>query len=373
MTPKIDVRRLMVVLCLAVLSAGVVACSDESSTSAETKASSSSATDGSNSSKGIGASQPSPGTRKPSEGCSAAPPTSDLVNEARQLDSEGEARDYLVTIPAAASTAGPVPVVVDLHGLLEGDVIHSTMSKFSDLGIKEGFAVITPNGSGVPLGWKASKPYETNTDMVFINKVMDTVESEFCIDTTRRYATGLSNGAIMTSALACAQPLDFAAVAPVAGIGTLKECDSKTPMPVLAIHGTADPILVFNGGVGDLSQLLGTADPSAAPQVTALPEADLNGPGYPSHVAEWAKRNGCEPKPTDSNLPHTDGNPDLSVIRRVYDCPKGQDTEFYIVVGGGHSWPGSEFSKSIGAIVGPTSFDFMAAEVQWEFFKKFHR
>ena len=88
---------------------------------------------------------------------------------------------------------------------------------------------------------------------------------------------------------------------------------------------------------------------------------------------EWAARNGCEPEATDTPLPEVDGDTTTSTIRRVYDCPEGADTEFYIVIGAGHSWPGSEFSKSIGAIVGPTTFDFVAAEIQWDFFKQFHR
>nr|AIA92428.1 CAZy families CE1 protein [uncultured Frankia sp.] len=59
------------------------------------------------------------------------------------------------------------------------------------------------------------------------------------------------------------------------------------------------------------------------------------------------------------------------VIHRVYDCPAASPVEFYIVVGGGHSWPGSSFSRAIGNIVGPTTFDIDATKLIWAFFQRF--
>jgi polyhydroxybutyrate depolymerase len=81
-------------------------------------------------------------------------------------------------------------------------------------------------------------------------------------------------------------------------------------------------------------------------------------------VAAWAERNGCEPEPTD-----TDETPEIT--RRVYDCPDGADVEFVIVVGGGHSWPGSEFSRSIEQVVGYTTFDVDATRDSWEWMSQF--
>jgi hypothetical protein len=90
----------------------------------------------------------------------------------------------------------------------------------------------------------------------------------------------------------------------------------------------------------------------------------LNGPGTPAYVAGWAGRNGCDPTPTDSQISE-------EVIHRVYDCPAGADVEFYIVLGGGHTWPGSEFSRAIEPVVGHTTFDIHASEVAWAFFERF--
>jgi polyhydroxybutyrate depolymerase len=140
-------------------------------------------------------------------------------------------------------------------------------------------------------------------------------------------------------------------------------CEKKPPVPVVAFHGTADPILRFNGGVGAIPGITGPA-PSAGATTTTTPAADLNGAGYPKNVATWAERNGCDPKATDTKIAR-------DVIHRVYHCPAGQDVEFYIVIGGGHAWPGSEFSRSIESVVGHTTFSIDATKLIWEFFKRF--
>ena len=59
------------------------------------------------------------------------------------------------------------------------------------------------------------------------------------------------------------------------------------------------------------------------------------------------------------------------VIHRVYKCPPGVAVEFYIVLGGGHAWPGSKFSQIIAPIVGPTTFEINATTLIWAFFKRF--
>ena len=41
----------------------------------------------------------------------------------------------------------------------------------------------------------------------------------------------------------------------------------------------------------------------------------------------------------------------------------------YVIGGGGHSWPGSDFSATIESIVGLTTFEVDANEVMWEFFQ----
>ena len=189
-------------------------------------------------------------------------------------------------------------------------------------------------------------------------------EAEQCIDTSRVYATGLSNGAFMSSVLACTMADRFVAVAPVAGLIHPKTCAPARPIPVLAFHGTADPILLFNGGVGGrLNEVLGKGG-DVTEDTSTVPEPDLNGPGYPAAAQEWATANGCTGDPTDEDLTKT-------VLERTWTCPADAPVEFMIVDGGGHSWPGSEFSQKVEKIVGPTDMSIDADELTWDFFQRF--
>ncbi len=299
----------------------------------------------------------------PSPGC-AAPATDEVALARTDLSIGGAERYYLLTTPAP--TDDPLPLVVDLHGLMEGAQVHAMMTRFGEYGQEQGFATAFPHGSGEPVRWDADPVSDPNLDLEFLDAMLTQIGDQRCIDTARVYATGLSYGAIMSSFLACERSEVFAAMAPVDGITMPEGCDPADPMPMLTTHGTEDPILLFNGGVGDLGGLLGDAPADAPAETTTTMPIDLDGPGYPEAVAEWAALNGCEDEFTDTEVT-------ADVIHRVYECPADAAVEFYIVVGGGHSWPSSEFSQSIGDIVGPTTFDIDATELAWQFFQRFSR
>ena len=299
----------------------------------------------------------------PSPGCEAgqALPQADLVET--QFDVGGTSRRYLVSAPAQEEGADPLPVVVDFHGLAEGAEVHAEMTQLGPMGVEEGFVTVLPHGTGAPVRWDTEPDAAANPDLAYVAAVLDRVEEERCIDTSRVYATGLSNGAMMSSLVACTMADRFAAVAPIAGLMLPEPCEPSRPVPVLTVHGTADPILLFNGGIGGgvLDAALGGGE---APSTT-LPPADLDGPGYPEAVRGWAELDGC-----DTADPHDEAVSD-TVTLRTYDCPEDSPVEFYVVEGGGHSWPSSEFSKSIERIVGPTTFDIDASQEAWQFFQQF--
>jgi polyhydroxybutyrate depolymerase len=292
-----------------------------------------------------------------SAGCGTS--TTRAVTAERRSLGDDSGRWYLLTTPESHDGRTPLPLVLDFHGLAEGAEVHTRMSAYGDLAAREGFVVAFPQGSGAVPSWKFHLA-EDNPDLAFVDRLLDELGEQLCIDTSRVYAAGLSNGAFMSSALACARAERFAAVAPVAGVLHPEGCEPTRPVPVLAFHGTADPILLFNGGIGDLGGALSGQTPTTAPG----PPPDLDGAGYPEAVRNWAVGNGCAPTPSDTEVSPT-------VLHRVYDCPDGADVEFYVIRDGGHTWPGSRFNASIERITGPTTMDIDATELSWRFFQRF--
>lgn len=239
-------------------------------------------------------------------------------------------RYYLVTAPASIRDE-PLPLVLDLHGLLEGAEVHAEHSRLGEFGQEHGFVTAFPNGRGDVRAWDASTGNDRNQDLRYIDSLIERVAARRCIDEARVYAVGLSNGAMMVSALACERSERFAAVSMVAGVTAPEPCHQQRKVPILATHGTADPILPF---------------------------AD-----YPKHVAEWAHRYGCT-EPTDETAAP-------AVVHRTYDCPGGTAVELYVVEGGGHTWPGSRLSSGIEELTGPTTLEIDWNQIMWSFFQRF--
>jgi polyhydroxybutyrate depolymerase len=272
----------------------------------------------------------------------------------------GSDRWYLLTVPAAHDGDTPLPVVMDFHGLGEGAEVHAGTSGIGPYAEAHDFVAVLPNGTGSPVRWSGVLDRDANPDLAYVDAVLDQLEVDLCIDTSRVFATGFSNGALLSSTIACTMADRFTAVAPVAGVVRPAGCEPARPVPVLAFHGTADPILLFNGGVGSrLGRAFG-GDGEEEP----IPEADLDGAGYPAGAAAWAAGNGCDPHPATSDLTP-------SVLERVWDCPDGGAVVFEIMVGAGHSWPGSAFTQSIQQIVGPTDMSIDGTDLIWRFFQRF--
>jgi polyhydroxybutyrate depolymerase len=296
---------------------------------------------------------------RPSAGCGTST-ASPRERERLTLDVGGVERWYLLSVPAGHDGTTPMPLVVELHGLAEGAAIAAQMSEIDALGEREGFVSVFPNGSGQPVRWNESLDASPNEDLDFLDALLSSLSTSLCIDEARVYATGLSYGAIMSSTLACVRSDRFAAIAPVAGVRFPDGCAPARPVPVLSFHGTVDPILFFNGGVGDLGAALGGG-------TLELPsgEVDLEGPGYPAAVAAWAEANGCGAWSDERRSEH--------VIDRVYECDDDAETRFVIIEGGGHSWPDSDISRAIEGVVGPTTDEAHATEEIWAFFERHAR
>lgn len=273
--------------------------------------------------------------------------------------SGGKERWYFRHVPPG--TGAPLPVVLDLHGYAEGAIVHQMMSDLGVFGEKNGFITITPQGQGAIARWDTDL---ASDDVAFIGDLLDEVERTLCVDESRVFATGLSNGAFMTSALSCKYADRIAAAAPVAGIRDIDGCKPSRPVPVIAFHGTEDTFVAYDGGVGSSVANLPAPDGSGKTiGEQGLNAAQPKGPSVPEISASWAKRNGCQTQQTEKTV-----TADVDLI--TFSCPQGAEVELYRVNGGGHSWPGSAFSQQVVSVVGPTTMSISADELMWKFFQE---
>jgi polyhydroxybutyrate depolymerase len=227
-------------------------------------------------------------------------------------------------LPASAS------VVVVLHGGFGSAEQAERSYGWDQLADSAKFVAVYPDG--VKRAWNVNgggccgRPAQENIDDVgFISAVVANVAKNIGIDASRVYATGMSNGGIMSYTLACNTTL-FAAIGPVAGT-QLDPCRSPHPVSVMAVHGTADPMIPYGGGPGHGF-------------------AHINGPPVPELNALWRKVDQCQ-APTES----TDGQ----VTTSTAGCAEGRGVALITVADGGHHWP-----------------DFATAKL-WEFFAGHHR
>ncbi|MFQ5557292.1 MAG: alpha/beta hydrolase family esterase, partial [Acidimicrobiales bacterium] len=274
---------------------------------------------------------------------------------------DGMERAYDLFSPPAPLHEGPLPLVLDFHGATATAGNEAAVTGFTDLAAQEGFFVVNPQGSGLLSYWNIESTSSTRLadDVGFVVALLDEIGAARCVDLTRIHATGLSNGGMFSSTLACALADRIASFAPVAGTHVPPDCGSP-PVPLLITHGTDDPIVPYDGsgllgdilGSGVLGLLTGDLGPMFSVTTTPIPE----------WVATWADHNGCDPTPSSARI-----EPDVEV-RTYGGCDGRGALVFQVVEDGGHVWPGSTAHVDSEAIAGRTSMTIDATRRAWDFF-----
>lgn len=247
-----------------------------------------------------------------------------------------DGREYLLHVPRSYNAAKPVPLVVSLHGAGGWPVQQMETSRWNDLADREAFIVVYPAGAedGGPRVWRLD-------DSRYIGHVIDGVESRYNIDRNRIYADGFSNGGGMAFILSCRLAGRIAAVGLVAAAQSFRwsACGDAHAVPAILIHGSADPVVPYNGGESWLS-------PRPFPSV-------------PMWAENWATRNRCTSR-VESAVAR-----DVT-LREYRGCSDNATVALYTIRGGGHVWPGGEPLPEF--LVGPQNDSIDATSVMWRFF-----
>ncbi len=282
----------------------------------------------------------------------------------------GLERMYGTYVPA--EIASPAPLVFLLHG--GGGSAQRTWDQehgrsWKALADEHGFVLALPEGRADLGDADAHRWNDCRTDLEdeamasseddvgFITHLMGTISALMPIDPNRIYATGASNGGMMTYRLAIEIGDQLAAVAAIiANLPVPSECaSSAAPIPILIMNGTDDPLMPFDGGcVANARCERG--------RVASTAET----------VAFWVNVNDAATEPTVEKLPNRawfDGS--TVTVYTFAGGPSGADVVYYHIAGGGHTVPGFETTSLVHrAVAGFKNRDIDGPAEIWGFFRE---
>ncbi|MBI3928158.1 MAG: esterase [Armatimonadetes bacterium] len=270
-------------------------------------------------------------------------------------------RTYLLHLPPGYREKAALPLMFCLHGgggTARGIERSTGFSKLAD---REGFLVVYPDGAD--RHWNDGRedgPGQGHDDVDFIRRLLDHLKASYPIDPGRVYATGPSNGGMMSQRLGAELSDRFVAIAPV--IGGISEPVARAfhparPVSVLILQGTADPWVPYVGG--DVEVRPGVS----RGRIIATEKA----------VSLWVTHNGCKPQPVSQSLPDTDPSDGCNAeLRRYPDGREGTEVILVRLLGAGHTWPGGSQYLPEG-MIGKVCRDLDGASYIWSFFKSHSR
>lgn len=261
---------------------------------------------------------------------------------ARQFPLPGGPRNALVAVPPRPPNAGTVGAVVVLHGVGARASDMRTLG-FEQLASPSGAVVVYPDAlDGSWNDGRSGVDHPSNTNRVddvgFLRTLIDDLIANAGVDARRVWFVGYSNGALMTSRVACELTDRVAAVALINGPGAAElpsRCHPSAPLKVLIIHATSDPAVPYNGGT--IAARDGHARGASAPVMDIF--------------TLWARHNRCAAR---AEAPATN-NTAITRIRAT-GCQRGSSVVHYRIDGGTHAWPQAP--------------NFNAAQTIWDFYQQ---
>ena len=192
--------------------------------------------------------EPEPGAVDPSAGCGTARA---LQNGRINLSVNGTNRSYILRVPDNYNNNNPYRLVIAYHWLsgnanqvASGGNGGSTEEPFYGLWPLANNSTIFVAPEGIDAGWANTG----GRDLAFTDAILNQIQTGFCIDKSRIFATGFSYGAAMSNAVGCARANVFRGIALYAG-ALLSGCEGGTqPIAYFGAHGISDSVLNISQG-----------------------------------------------------------------------------------------------------------------------------
>jgi polyhydroxybutyrate depolymerase len=279
-------------------------------------------------------------------GCGLAPRATPGSDYSASLVVAGVTRTYLVHIPADYQSHTPATLVLTFHGTGSTSSNIEWVTSMSTAADNLNVVVAYPQALGNPSQWNTSPAvggvYAGSQDVAFARAVITTLESQLCVNSSRVFTAGMSDGAGMSFRMACDAGDLVAAFAAVSGYLSKYPCAPSHGQAMIEFHGTADPIIPYNGYGGH----------------------SLSVPQLAQKFATTV--NLC----TTQTVPIFSNNQGVSAIEYRQGCRNSAVVNFYTISGGGHTWPGGRYNAQTLKKSGPVNMSISATQLILTFFSQ---
>ena len=243
------------------------------------------------------------------------------------VQSGGYTRNYTIYIPSAYNNdlTKQWPLIVDYHGNSGTPDGQYGNSKYSSYPAGQQYLAVYPQG--VQAHWQGpTYAIKGVNDLQFTTDLLAHLRTEYCIDSTRVYASGKSNGGGFVDTLACSDNGDeFSAfaMASAALYTDTSEGDCPKKRAILESHGDVDTTIPYHGPKGSGGPI---------PDITQW-------------VKWWGQRDGCDPIADRKETGDLGGYNVTS-----YSCGSLEKVvQHYQVFNLGHCWPSSTGNNTDGS------------------------
>ncbi|MDR3416997.1 MAG: hypothetical protein P4L83_12495 [Nevskia sp.] len=267
----------------------------------------------------------------------AAPANLDLPAGSRAFSHTVDHRQVIYVVPDPAP-ASPAPLMIVLDYLGGNPSFMANLIK-AGAHAAQGEVLAFPAHQGV--SWNngvESTGGDPQADIDFLGDVIADAVANLPVEASKISMTGYSEGGFMADLFACKRPglLTGFGMVGASQLDTT-QCETGAPLKMIDIAGTADREVPYDG--------YGKVESAA------------------TTLSQWQATDGCSGQDTATTLPAA-VNDGTSVIRHQL---AGCQAVLYEIVNGGHTWPGAEVTPST-TLLGTTSQNLDATQVQWEFF-----
>ncbi len=282
----------------------------------------------------------------------------DIAVSRHTLQMEARSRSYMVVVPKVPQKSAPLLIV--FHGSNQtGEKIRAFSGNvFDEFAQEHGFVVVYPDGyKGHWNDARVSSNFPTRKagmdDAAFTKALIDEMRAKYDIDANKVYIAGYSNGGQMVIRLIHEWPCPFAGAVLISATqpdaANFLVAPNETSLPMLLLHGTADPIVPYNGGIASLW--------GWNPRGRGLSARET--------ALYYARRNHIDTEPTTSTFEQGEKNVLKVTVEEYHETGK-YPVKLVSIAGGGHVIPNPY--KKAAFVLGKTATQVNSAVLMWDFF-----